>query len=64
MNTLSAKSEKDLQQLPQIGPARAKKIIQEKPRDVYELSSIAGLSKKRMDVIISFLKDNDFKLEF
>lgn len=45
--------EKDLQKIKGVGPVRAKKIIENRPfRDIYELSKIAGLGKKRMDAII------------
>lgn len=45
--------EKDLQKIKGVGPVRAKKIIENRPfRDLYELSKIAGLGKKRMDAII------------
>jgi len=43
----------ELQQIAGIGPVRAAKIIENRPfRDMYELSKIAGLGKKRMDAII------------
>lgn len=46
--------EKDLQKIKGVGPVRAKKIIENRPfRDLYELSKIAGLGKKRMDAIIN-----------
>lgn len=46
--------EKDLQKIKGVGPLRAKKIIENRPfRDIYELSKIAGLGKKRMDAIIN-----------
>lgn len=44
----------DLQKITGIGPARAAKIIDNRPfRDIYELSRIAGIGKKRMDKIIN-----------
>lgn len=44
----------DLQKIKGVGPVRAKKIIENRPfRDIYELSKIAGLGKKRMDAIIN-----------
>jgi DNA uptake protein ComE-like DNA-binding protein len=46
-------SEKDLQKIKGVGPVRAKKIKDNRPfRDLYELSKIAGLGKKRMEAII------------
>lgn len=46
-------SEKNLQKIKGIGKIRAAKIIQNRPfRDLYELSKITGLGKKRMDEII------------
>lgn len=47
-------SEKDLQKIKGVGPVRAKKMIENRPfRDLYELSKIAGIGKKRMDAIIN-----------
>jgi DNA uptake protein ComE-like DNA-binding protein len=46
-------SEKDLQKIKGVGKIRAKSIVNNRPfRDLCELSKIAGLGKKRMDVII------------
>lgn len=43
----------DLQKIKGVGKIRAGLIIQNRPfRDLYELSKIAGLGKKRMDAII------------
>ncbi|HSW67345.1 MAG TPA: helix-hairpin-helix domain-containing protein [Bacteroidales bacterium] len=43
----------DLQKIKGVGKIRAGLIIQNRPfRDLYELSKIAGLGKKRMDDII------------
>lgn len=43
----------ELQCLKGIGPVRAQEITGNRPyRDVYELSKVAGLGKKRMDAII------------
>lgn len=45
---------KALQQIIHIGPARAKKIIDARPyRDLFELSNVKGLGKKRMWDIIN-----------
>jgi competence protein ComEC len=43
----------DLQQIIHIGAVRAAKIINRRPfKDLYELSNVLGLGKKRMDDII------------
>lgn len=43
----------DLQSLKGIGPVRAHEIAENRPyKDVYELSKVWGLGKKRMDAII------------
>jgi len=49
---LNTASEKELQKIIHIGPRRAKKIINRRPyRDIYELSNVLGLGRKRMDEI-------------
>lgn len=56
METLNVNkaSEKELQKIKGVGPVRAKKMIENRPfRDLYELSKIAGIGKKRMDAIIN-----------
>lgn len=51
---LNRADERALQQVIHIGPARAKKIIQARPfRDLFELSNVKGLGKKRMWDIIN-----------
>jgi len=46
----------DLQKITGIGPVRATKMIEHRKnkafRDIYEVSNVAGLGKKRMDKII------------
>ena len=43
----------ELQKIIHVGASRANKIIKARPiKDLYELSIIAGLGKKRMDDII------------
>jgi competence protein ComEC len=52
MVNLNSCTLKDLQQIIHIGPVRAKKIISRRPfKDIYELSNVLGLGKKRMDAI-------------
>jgi competence protein ComEC len=44
----------DLQGIIHIGPKRAERIINKRPfRDLYELSIVLGLGKKRMNDIIA-----------
>jgi DNA uptake protein ComE-like DNA-binding protein len=44
----------DLTKLKNIGPVRAQSIIDKRPyRDIYELSTIKGLGKKRIDEIVN-----------
>ncbi len=50
---LNKSSVKDLQKIVHIGVKRAAKIVENRPlRDLYELSKVVGLGKKRMDDII------------
>ncbi len=54
MVNLNNCSEKDLQKIIHIGEVRAKKIISRRPfKDIYELSNVLGLGKKRMDAIFA-----------
>jgi competence protein ComEC len=51
---INSASETDLQKIIHIGPVRALKIINHRPfRDIYELSNVLGLGKKRMDQILA-----------
>ncbi len=51
---LNKADEKQLQNIIHIGPARAKKIVAYRPyRDLFELSNVKGLGKKRMWDIIN-----------
>lgn len=51
---LNRADEKALQQIIHIGPARAQKIIAGRPfKDLFELSNVRGLGKKRMWDIIN-----------
>lgn len=44
----------ELTKLKNIGPVRAQFIIDKRPyRDIYELSTIKGLGKKRVDDIVN-----------
>ena len=46
-------SEKELYEIIHIGPIRAQLIVEKRPfRDLYELSNIKGLGRKRVDDII------------
>lgn len=50
---LNKSSLEDLQKIIHIGIKRAAKIVENRPfRDLYELSQVLGLGKKRMDDII------------
>ena len=50
---LNKSSVKDLQKIIHIGAKRATKIVESRPlKDLYELSKVYGLGKKRMDDII------------
>ncbi len=51
---LNRADEKQLQNIIHIGPARAKKIVAYRPyKDLFELSNVKGLGKKRMWDIIN-----------
>jgi len=46
-------SEKELYEIIHVGPVRAKRIIEKRPfRDIYELSTVKGFGRKRIDDII------------
>lgn len=54
MVNLNSCTEKDLQKIIHIGKVRANKIISRRPfKDIYELSNVLGLGKKRMDAIFA-----------
>ena len=55
MNTININKAtlQQLQSLTGVGPVRAHEIVENRPyKDVYELSKVPGLGKKRMDSII------------
>jgi DNA uptake protein ComE-like DNA-binding protein len=49
---LNKSHESELTKIIHIGPVRAEKIVKRRPyKDIYELSNVLGLGRKRMDQI-------------